>query len=137
MCLMCRWMTAYSMTDITFRSVLGTMLAMLRWMKTSPASRPMISFAGTRLSEHPMYLRSCQLPCLVIIPAMEVEDYSRWRVLTDSQDVDQKRAFRRIVGRQRVLPQSTSCCWRRSCRGSAGGTARGCSDRASGYCLSP
>jgi hypothetical protein len=30
---------------------LGTKFAMLRWMKTSPASRPMTSFTGTRLSE--------------------------------------------------------------------------------------
>src|SRR5689334_12102317 len=53
--------TAYWITDRQLRSEWTTTLAMLRWTKTSPGIRPMISFAGTRLSAQPIhrYLGVC------------------------------------------------------------------------------
>ena len=42
------------MTDRQLRSVCTTTFATLRWTKTSPGSVPVISFAGTRLSEQPI-----------------------------------------------------------------------------------
>src|SRR5882672_1221000 len=46
--------TANCATDRQLRSVWTTTLAMLRWTKISPGSRPTIWFAGTRLSEQPI-----------------------------------------------------------------------------------
>ncbi len=42
-------------------SLVWTMLAILRWTKTSPGSRPSTSFAVMRLSEQPIhrYLGAC------------------------------------------------------------------------------
>src|SRR6218665_1086348 len=53
--------TANWMADSAFRSEDTTMLATLRCTNTSPGSRPVIWFAGTRLSEQPihMYLGVC------------------------------------------------------------------------------
>src|SRR5438874_13245221 len=49
-----RTSTANWITERQFKSVCTTRLPMLRWTKSSPGIRPTISFAGTRLSEHPI-----------------------------------------------------------------------------------
>jgi len=43
---------AYCSTERQLTSVCSTRLATLRWTNTSPGSKPTISLAGTRLSEH-------------------------------------------------------------------------------------
>src|SRR6476619_7310343 len=49
---------ANCITDRQFKSVCTTRLATLRWTNSSPGSRPTISFAGTRLSEHPIHRKA-------------------------------------------------------------------------------
>src|SRR6476660_1504375 len=49
-----RMSTANCITERQLRSVCTTRLAMLRWTKSSPGSRPTIWLAGTRLSEQPI-----------------------------------------------------------------------------------
>src|SRR6056297_3501633 len=50
--------TANSSAERRFMSDECTTLATLRWTKTSPGSRPATTFAGTRLSEHPIQRNS-------------------------------------------------------------------------------
>ena len=50
-----RTSTAYWTVARQLKSVREMMFATLRWTKTSPGCRPMISLAGTRLSEHPIH----------------------------------------------------------------------------------
>src|SRR4051794_33410705 len=50
--------TAYCTTATQFVSPGDTMLATLRWTKSSPGSRPTISLAGTRLSAQPIQRES-------------------------------------------------------------------------------
>jgi hypothetical protein len=54
--------TAYSRQAITFKSVCDAWLPTFRCVKTSPGSRPMITFAGTRESAHPIqrYSGDCE-----------------------------------------------------------------------------
>src|SRR5256885_3557249 len=47
--------TAYWSAERQLRSEWTTTFATLRWTNSSPGSSPTISFAGTRLSEHPIH----------------------------------------------------------------------------------
>src|SRR5690606_32239852 len=51
------------MTDRQLRSVCTTTLATLRWTNTSPGGSPMISLAGTRLSEQPIHRKRGDCCC--------------------------------------------------------------------------
>src|SRR5450432_3427463 len=61
MCSTLRTSTAYWMTERQFKSVWTTRFATFRCTNSSPGRSPTISFAGTRLSEHPIqrYLGVC------------------------------------------------------------------------------